>query len=89
MSTFDVDPTEIAKSGIEDITYFKHYFDNQDAFNELPHYYKPDNCRFEDREGHLESVQQSLDKYYCMLEVVTELDPYCAVVEKGTDCFVE
>lgn len=85
MPTFDIETSEILVFKIENIYIFKHYFDNQSAFNELDKYYNSDEYRFEIPEGDLDIIRQILDKYYYELQIVEDLNPYCVVVEKGRD----
>lgn len=85
MPEFDVDLTEIPAFEVGDTLYFKHYFENAEAFNSLQEFYNPDRYRFEAPQNKIDCVQTILGDFYYELIPVKDTAPYCVVAEKGAD----
>jgi hypothetical protein len=85
MPTFDVDREEITAFELDGRYIFKQYFDNDDLFQELEHYYNSDNYRFEVPDWELSEVRQILDNYFYELETVDNIADYCVVQPKEAD----
>ncbi|MDY6770800.1 MAG: hypothetical protein SV186_02455 [Candidatus Nanohaloarchaea archaeon] len=86
MPTFDVDQEKINVFEVNDTYLFKHYFENDEVFDELGRYYNQDAYRFElpDRTT-LQQVDELLGEYFHTLNLVSDIEPYCVVVERGED----
>ena len=82
MPTFDVDPTQLVVFKIDDEYLFSHYFDQQDVFDDLQEYYNDNAYRFEVPAAEFDTVSNRLEDAYFEPAVVTELEPYCVVIDK-------
>ena len=82
MPTFDVDPTQLVVFKIDDEYLFSHYFDQQDVFDALQEYYNDNAYRFEVPAAEFDTVSNRLEDAYFEPAVVTELEPYCVVIDK-------
>jgi len=80
--TFDVDPTQLIVFKIDDEYLFSHYFHQQDVFDDLQEYYNDDAYRFEVPAAEFDTVSNRLEDAYFEPAVVTELEPYCVVIDK-------
>jgi len=80
--TFDVDPTQLLVFKIDDEYLFSHYFDQEDVFEDLQDYYNDDAYRFEVPTEEFDTVSARLEEAYFDPEVVTDLEPYCVVIDK-------
>jgi hypothetical protein len=80
--TFDVDPTQLVVFKIDDEYLFSHYFDQQDVFDALQEYYNDNAYRFEVPAAEFDTVSNRLEDAYFEPAVVTELEPYCVVIDK-------
>lgn len=82
MPTFEVDRDEIIMFEIGDEYLFSHYFDQQDVFEDLREYYNEDEYRFEMPTDEFDTVRERLEDAYFDPVVVTDLEPYCVVIDK-------
>lgn len=82
MSTFDVDAEPLTVFEVGDEYLFAHYFNREDVFETLRKYYNGDAYRFEVPADEFESVRESLEDAYFEPRVVTDLEPYCVVIDK-------
>ncbi len=82
MSQFDVDAERLTVFRVDDEYLFSHYFDRQDVFADLSEYYDEEAYRFEVPAGEFEAVRERLEDAYYDPQVVTDLEPYCVVIDK-------
>lgn len=82
MPTFDVDRDEIIVFEIGDEYLFSYYFDQQDVFEDLRDYYNEDEYRFEVPADAFDTVRERLEDAYLDPVVVTDLEPYCVLIDK-------
>jgi len=82
MPAFDVDPESLTVFAVGDDYLFAHYFDRRDLFTELSEYYDEDEYRFEVPAAAFPAVRDRLEDAAYDPQVVTDLEPYCVVVEK-------
>lgn len=82
MPTFDVKPEELTVFKVDDEYLFSQYFDQQDVFEDLRDYYNDDAYRFEVPADEFENVRERLEDAYFNPVVVTNLEPYCVVIDK-------
>jgi len=82
MPTFDVEPEELTVFKVDDEYLFSQYFDQQDVFEDLRDYYNDDAYRFEVPADEFENVRERLEDAYFDPVVVTDLEPYCVVINK-------
>jgi hypothetical protein len=82
MPQFDVDAERITVFRIDDEYLFSHYFDQTDVFADLSEYYNEDEYRFEVPVEDFDDVRERLEEAYFAPEVVTDLKPYCVVIDK-------
>jgi len=82
MPTFDVEPEELTVFKVDDEYLFSQYFDQQDVFEDLRDYYNDDAYRFEVPADEFENVRERLEDAYFDPVVVTDLEPYCVVIDK-------
>jgi hypothetical protein len=82
MPSFDVDATEICVFPVGEEYLFSHYFERDDAFELLQEYYDDDAYRFEIPEAEFDAVRDRLEEAYFEPVVVTDLEPYCVVIDK-------
>lgn len=81
MPTFDVDGERLTVFAVGDEYLFAEYFDRTDLFDALSEYYNHDAYRFEVPEDEFPEVRERLEDAYYEPVVVTDLEPYCVVVE--------
>lgn len=86
MPAFEVDTEQINVFEVNDTYLFKHYFDNDDLFDQLRQYYNPDAYRFElpDRET-LQQIDDTLADYFLTTNLVDDIEPYCVAMDRGED----
>jgi hypothetical protein len=82
MPGFDVDREELTVFAVDDEYLFAHYFDRRDIFDDLKEYYDDETYRFEVPADEFDAVRERLEAAYFDPVVVTDLEPYCVVVEK-------
>jgi len=82
MPQFDVDAERITVFRVDDEYLFSHYFDRQDIFADLSEYYNEDAYRFEVPTEDFDAVRERLEDAYFAPEIVTDLEPYCVVIDK-------
>jgi len=82
MPQFDVDAERITVFRIDNEYLFSHYFDQKDVFADLSEYYNEDAYRFEVPVEDFDAVRERLEEAYFAPEIVTDLDPYCVVIDK-------
>jgi hypothetical protein len=82
MPTFDVGAEPLTVFEVGDEYLFAHYFDRQDVFDDLRDYYNDDAYRFEVPADEFGEVRERLEDAYFEPRVVTDLQPYCVVIEK-------
>lgn len=82
MPQFDVDAERITVFRVDDEYLFSHYFGQTDVFADLSEYYNEDEYRFEVPDEDFDDVRERLEDAYFAPEVVTDLEPYCVVIDK-------
>lgn len=82
MPAFDVDAKPLIVFEVGDEYLFSHYFDREDVFEDLRDYYNDDAYRFEVPADEFGTVRERLEEAYFELTIITDLEPYCVVVEK-------
>jgi hypothetical protein len=82
MPTFDVEPEQFPVFKIEDQYLFSRYFEHEDVFEKLSEFYNDTEYRFEVPEGEFDTVCDRLEDAYYEPVVVTDLEPYCVVIDK-------
>jgi hypothetical protein len=85
MPTFDVEPERFIVFKIDDEYLFSQYFEQTDVFDDLREYYNDTEYRFEVPEDEFDTVRKRLENAYYEPVVVTELEPYCVVIDKYDD----
>ncbi|MFB6354515.1 MAG: hypothetical protein ABEJ92_10570 [Halobacteriales archaeon] len=64
---------------------FRHYFEDDDVFDDLKRYYSPYDYRFEVPETRFGRVQRLLDEHGFALTEVADAEPFAVVKRKYTD----
>lgn len=82
MPTFDVDPEQLIVFEVGDEYLFSQYFEQQDVFEDLREYYNDTEYRFEVPEDEFDTVRKHLEDAYYEPVVVTDLAPYCVLINK-------
>ena len=82
MSQFDVDAERLTVFRVGEEYLFSHYFDRQDVFADLREYYDEAAYRFEVPAGEFAAVRERLEDAHYDPQVVTDLEPYCVVIDK-------
>jgi hypothetical protein len=82
MPAFDVDAKPLIVFEVGNEYLFSHYFDREDVFEDLRDYYNDDAYRFEVPADEFDTVRERLEAAYFELTIITDLEPYCVVVEK-------
>jgi hypothetical protein len=82
MPTFDIDPEPLVVFRVGDEYLFSRYFDRQDVFDDLREYYNEEQYRFEVPADEFEQVRNRLEDAYFDPVVVTDLEPYCVVIDR-------
>lgn len=86
MPTFDVDRDQINVFEVNDTYLFKQYFDNDDVFEKLRHYYNPDAYRFElPTDNDLNQTKEILHDHFYQVNVVDDIEPYCVVKARHSE----
>lgn len=76
----DRDRLTIFRTGNEYL--FSHYFERADIFEALSEYYNDEEYRFEVPASDFEDVRERLEAAYFEPRVISDLEPYCVVIEK-------
>lgn len=82
MSSFDIDPEQLVVFKIDDEYLFSQYLERTDVFNDLREFYTDTEYRFEVPEAEFDAVRDRLEQAYYEPVVVTDLEPYCVVIDK-------
>jgi hypothetical protein len=82
MPHFDVEPEQLVVFEVGDEYLFSQYFEQTDLFEDLSEYYNDTEYRFEVPDEEFETVRERLEDAYYEPVVVTDLDPYCVVIDK-------
>lgn len=82
MSSFDVDRESVAMFRVGEQYLFAAYVDNQAVFEQIQEYYNDTEYRFEVPVEEFETVCERLEEAYLNPVEVTDLEPYCVVVER-------
>lgn len=82
MPTFEANPEPLTVFEVGDEYLVAEYFENQALFEDLQEYYNEESYRFEVPAEEFESVRDRLEAAYFEPSVVTELEPYCVVIDK-------
>lgn len=82
MTTFDIEMEPLTVFEVGDECLFIQYSDNQALFEDLLKYYNDEAYRFEVPASEFGAVANRLEEAYFEPTVVTELEPYCVLIEK-------
>jgi hypothetical protein len=82
MSSFDIEPEQLVVFEVDDEYLFSQYFDHTDLFEDLREYYNDTAYRFEVPEEEFDAVRERLEDAYYDPVIVTDLEPYCVVIDK-------
>jgi hypothetical protein len=82
MSTFDVEPERLVVFEVDDAYVFSEYFEQTDIFDDLREYYSDTEYRFEVPEAEFDAVRERLEAAYYDPVVITDLEPYCVVIDR-------
>jgi hypothetical protein len=82
MSTFDVEPERLVVFEVDEEYVFSQYFEQKDVFEDLREYYSDTEYRFEVPEAEFDAVRERLEDAYYDPVVVTDLEPYCVVIDR-------
>lgn len=82
MSGFDTGPEELVIFEVGGEYLFSQYFGATDLFEELSGYYNDTEYRFEVPEAEFDAVQERLEDAYYEPVIVSDLEPYCVVIDK-------
>lgn len=83
--TFDVDVERINVFELDEYYVFKHYFELDDAFDEVREFYNREEYRFEVPKDALKEVRERLADHYVELDVVDDVTEFCVVKRKHSD----
>ncbi len=82
MPSFGVDRERLNVFAVGEAYLFAEYFDRPDLFEALSEYYVDDAYRFEVPDEEFPEVRERLEDAHYDPVVVTDLEPYCVVVER-------
>ena len=82
MPSFDVEPEQLVVFEVDDEYFFSQYFEQTDLLEDLRGYYNHTAYRFEVPEEELDTVREHLEDAYYEPVIVTDLEPYCVVIDK-------
>jgi len=86
MPSFEVDQEQINVFEVNDTYVFKHYFDNDQVFDQLQQYYNPDAYRFElPTDNDLHRVEETLEDHFYQANLVDDIEPYCVVKKQYSE----
>ncbi len=82
MPAFDVEPEELVVFEVDNEYLFSQYFEQTDLFEDLSGYYNDTEYRFEIPADEFDAVRERLENAYYDPVIVTDLEPYCVVIDK-------
>jgi hypothetical protein len=82
MPSFDVEPEQLVVFEVDDEYFFSQYFEQSDLFEDLRGYYNHTAYRFEVPEEEFDTVREHLEDAYYEPVIMTDLEPYCVVIDK-------
>jgi hypothetical protein len=82
MPSFDVEPEQLVVFEVDDEYFFSQYFEQSDLFEDLRGYYNDTAYRFEVPEEEFDTIREYLEDAYYEPVIVTDLEPYCVVIDK-------